>query len=80
MTAHGPEARRLVESALAVAGIHVDSVTLNVLTGHALNVIEGKSSREGAIHGLAAGSDLRPGYTAKLLDLAVEALTANPQE
>lgn len=80
MTAHGPEARRLVGNAYTDAGLIVPTRLTTAITGQALEVIQGRASREGAIYGLMARHDLDRPLAAKLLDLAVEALTANPQE
>ena len=39
-------------------------------------IVSGEATREGAIYGLAARHDLEPRTATRLLDLAVEALTA----
>jgi hypothetical protein len=83
MTAHGPEALRIVTAALDEAGVGLDvpAAFLVDLTGTALDVIESPgTTREDAIEVLVADHDLARPFVTKALDLAVEALTANPQE
>jgi hypothetical protein len=80
MTAHGPEAIRLVGNTYTNAGLLIPTRLTVAITGHALDVIKGRASREGAIYGLMSRHDLERPLAAKLLDLAVEALTANPPQ
>jgi len=77
-----PEAYRLVTAALDEAGVGPDvpDAFLIDLTAYALSVARGFSTREGAIDLLVDEHDLARPFVTKALDLAVEALTANPQE
>lgn len=82
MTAHGPEAIRLVAAAWAAAGLADppgNSIATANITGHALDVVKGRD-RAGAIDAIVYRWDLTRPAAAKLLDLAVEALTANPPQ
>lgn len=81
MTPHGPEATRLVTAALEAAGLELIRPARTNVTGHALRVIEGRSTREEAIDQLERlRRELDRRTIIKALDVAVEALTANTQE
>lgn len=81
MTAHGPAAVAIVRAALDEAGVGPDLPTgaLYDLTGQAYAVRAGWSPRDDAIDLLAATYDLARPFTAKALDVAVEALTATQE-
>lgn len=79
-TAHGPEAMRLVDEALAIGRLVVPTPTVITVTGLALDVIAGKMDRDAAIDTLAYRRDLKRPTAARYLDLAVEALTATPED
>jgi len=81
MTAHGPEAIRVVIAALDRAGVGPDVPTEFILdlVGDALGVIAGIITRDATIDALVAAHDLARPFVTKALDLAVEALTATEE-
>ena len=79
---HGPEAIRLIRIALALDPAGADDLLLYAVAGVAVNVLDEVYDRDEGIALLVADQrhDLERRDAARLLDLAVEALTANPQE
>jgi hypothetical protein len=77
MTAHGPAAIALVRQAYTNAGITTAPSVSTAVTGIALDVVKGYMDRDSAIATIAYRLTEQDRRTAaKLLDLAVEALTA----
>lgn len=79
MTAHGHEALRIVIRALAEANLSMPRPVATNVTGHALNVIAGRATREDSIDKLVAVQRIDRQPAAKAIDVAVEALTATQE-
>lgn len=82
MTAHGPRAVDVAREALGAQPEAANDLLIYAVTGVAINVIDDVYPRDEGIDLLAADQrhQLDRRTAARLLDLVVEALTANPQE